>query len=419
LLDIGCYEVSLGDTLGIGTAANVKELLQELLMVVPVCKLAGHFHDTYGQAIANVLESYRMGIRTFDSSISGLGGCPFAKGATGNLSTEDLVYTLHNMGISTGVDMSKLVVTGTWISRALGIPNGSRSGAALAAKASFSDILEASTPVIKWKLQNSTHEYQVYRSGPNVKVCLARPKNGNALTASMIRDLTALFQQLSLDKGIFRIVLTGEGKFFCTGMDLTNDSGTPHEQFTDLRCLFEAVDNCPQTTIAAVNGPCFGGGVGLAFVCDLRIFTSKATVKLSEVQLGLCPAVISKYLIREWGFNFARAAMLTAREVSPSELAALHLIYAVVKDNETLEAKINTLLGDLKLCAPRASGFCKELVKVAWENAGGETQNRVIEGSFDKMMANGSESQHALMLFRQGKRGVDWDTLVLPKLHKL
>ncbi|KAH6664261.1 3-hydroxy-3-methylglutaryl-coenzyme A lyase/3-methylglutaconyl-coenzyme A hydratase [Halenospora varia] len=421
LLDHGCYEVSLGDTLGVGTVADVKRLLEELLKTIPASKLAGHFHDTYGQAIANVLQSYQMGIRTFDSSVAGLGGCPFAVGAKGNLSTEDLVYTLHSMGVSTGVDLSKLVSTGAWISQALGIPNGSRAGAALTAKISGPDVSKpsASKPKRNWKLVGSTNEYQVHRSGPNIKVCLTRPKNGNALTSSMIKGLTALFQKLAQDKSVFRIVLAGEGKFFCTGMDLSKDAGTPDERFSNLKGLFEAIDDCPQTTIAAVNGPCFGGGVGLAFVCDLRILTSGATVKLSEAQLGLCPAVISKYVIREWGINFARAAMLTAREVAPSELAALHVIYAVVKDGKALQGKVEDLLDDLRFSAPRASGLCKDLVRSAWRDAGGEGQDRTIRASFDAMMAEGSESTHALTLFQQGKRGIDWDVFTRPRPSKL
>ncbi|KAH8652653.1 hypothetical protein BGZ60DRAFT_533515 [Tricladium varicosporioides] len=421
LLDHGCYEVSLGDTLGIGTVADVKRLLEELLKTIPASKLAGHFHDTYGQAISNVLQSYQMGIRTFDSSIAGLGGCPFAVGATGNLSTEDLVYTLHSMGVSTGVDLSKLVSTGTWISQVLGIPNGSRAGAALATKYSSLDVSRTLPNKLRrnWKVIGSANEYQVHRSGPNIKVCLTRPKNGNSLTKSMAKGLTTLFRKLAQDTSVFRIVLTGEGKFFCTGMDLSKDAGTPDERFLNLKHLFDAIDNCPQTTIAAVNGPCFGGGVGLAFVCDLRIFTSKATVKLSEAQLGLCPAVISKYIIREWGINFARASMLTAREVAPSELAALHVIYAVVEDGNALQGKVEDLLDDLKFSAPHASGLCKDLVRIAWRDAGGERQEKTIRASFDAMMAEGSESTHALALFQQGRRRIDWDVFTRSKSSKL
>ena len=134
LLQMGCYEVGLGDTLGVGIPSKTKRLLELLLKHIPANKLAGHFHDTYGQAVANVIAAYDMGIRSFDSSVAGLGGCPYAKGAKGNLATEDMVYTFEESGISTGIDLQKLSAVGDWISKQLGLPNSSRAGAALVAK---------------------------------------------------------------------------------------------------------------------------------------------------------------------------------------------------------------------------------------------------------------------------------------------
>ena len=120
LLGLGCSEVSLGDTIGVGTAGGVESLLTALFRAgVPASSLALHCHDTYGQALANVLRGYQMGIRTFDSSIAGLGGCPYAAGASGNLATEDLVYMLHGLGAETGCDLDQLVMTGAWISQVL------------------------------------------------------------------------------------------------------------------------------------------------------------------------------------------------------------------------------------------------------------------------------------------------------------
>ena len=167
LLEAGCYEVSLGDTLGVGTPADVARLLKTMLRTLPVDRLAGHFHDTYGQAIANVMQAFQMGIRTFDSSIAGLGGCPFAKGAKGNLSTEDLVYSLEGMGIRTGVNLNDLAAIGTWISKQLKLPNGSRAGAALTAKAEATST-SATTPQLPtrtWTTLQTTDEYQASRSG--------------------------------------------------------------------------------------------------------------------------------------------------------------------------------------------------------------------------------------------------------------
>lgn len=131
LLDMGCYEVSLGDTIGTGTPVFTQQLLDVLLADIPAEKLAVHFHDTYGQALANILVAVQNGIAVVDSSVAGLGGCPYAKGASGNVATEDVLYMLHGMGIETGIDLQQLVATGRWISEHLGRPNGSKVGRAL------------------------------------------------------------------------------------------------------------------------------------------------------------------------------------------------------------------------------------------------------------------------------------------------
>jgi hydroxymethylglutaryl-CoA lyase len=131
---LGCYEVSVADTLGTATPTAVLRMLEAVSAAVPVERLAGHFHDTYGMAIANVHASYGFGLRVFDSAVAGLGGCPYAKGATGNVATEDVVYLLQGMGVDTGVDLDRLVACGQWISAALGRPNGSRVGRAMMAR---------------------------------------------------------------------------------------------------------------------------------------------------------------------------------------------------------------------------------------------------------------------------------------------
>ncbi|UXV17695.1 hydroxymethylglutaryl-CoA lyase [Pseudomonas fluorescens] len=126
LYAMGCYEVSLGDTIGTGTAGATRQLFEVVGAQVPRDKLAGHFHDTYGQAIANIYASLLEGITVFDSSIAGLGGCPYAKGASGNVATEDVVYLLNGLGIDTGVDLQALIRAGLQISQVLGRPTGSR-----------------------------------------------------------------------------------------------------------------------------------------------------------------------------------------------------------------------------------------------------------------------------------------------------
>lgn len=126
LHEMGCYEVSLGDTIGTGTAGDTRRLFEVVSAVVPRAQLAGHFHDTYGQALANVYASLLEGISVFDSSVAGLGGCPYAKGATGNIATEDVLYLLQGLGIETGIDLERLIAAGQRISTVLGRTNGSR-----------------------------------------------------------------------------------------------------------------------------------------------------------------------------------------------------------------------------------------------------------------------------------------------------
>ncbi|OCR21559.1 hydroxymethylglutaryl-CoA lyase [Pseudomonas syringae] len=134
LLAMGCYEISLGDTIGTGTPGATRDLIDVVAGQIPRGKLAGHFHDTYGQALANVYASLLEGIEVFDSSIAGLGGCPYAKGASGNVATEDVLYMLNGLGIDTGVDLDKLISAGQRICQVLGRDTGSR-----VAKARLSD----------------------------------------------------------------------------------------------------------------------------------------------------------------------------------------------------------------------------------------------------------------------------------------
>ncbi|WP_382327360.1 hydroxymethylglutaryl-CoA lyase [Hydrogenophaga sp. UC242_50] len=134
LQEMGCQEISLGDTIGVGTPASVTAMLEACLRHLPAAQLAGHFHDTYGMAVANVAASLAMGLRTFDSSVSGLGGCPYAAGASGNVATEDLVYLLHGQGLRTGIDLDQLVAVSDWISVVLQRSPGSRVTRALLAR---------------------------------------------------------------------------------------------------------------------------------------------------------------------------------------------------------------------------------------------------------------------------------------------
>ena len=135
LYAMGCYEITIADTIGTGTPGKTRAVIEAVAKHIPVEKLAGHFHDTYGQALANTLAALECGVATFDSSVAGLGGCPYAKGATGNVASEDVLYMLDGLGIETGVDMGKLIDAGGFICRELGRETLSRAARAIAARA--------------------------------------------------------------------------------------------------------------------------------------------------------------------------------------------------------------------------------------------------------------------------------------------
>ncbi|EXJ75365.1 uncharacterized protein A1O5_02061 [Cladophialophora psammophila CBS 110553] len=417
-LNMGCYEVGLGDTVGVGTPKDTQILLELLLKHVSPNLLAGHFHDTYGQAIANVSRAYDMGIRSFDSSVAGLGGCPYARGAKGNLATEDLIYTLEKSGVSTGVDLDQLTSVGDWISQQIKVPNSSRAGTALLAKRTSTSVPVGQTqPLVPrrvWTTMESNMNYTVARSRNGVKITLTRSKNGNAMTRPMLEGLTATFRSLAQDRTVFHIVLDAEGKYFCTGMDLSSDTEKSETQgqgsyYSVVADLFSAIDSVPQTTVAVINGPCYGGGVGLGMVCDIRLASGRSRWTLSEIKLGLAPAIISKYLAREWGTSFLREAMLTGREILPAELLRIGAIHAISDDSgDGLNTMLDVTLEQLSRAAPGAGAKCKQLLKLAWTNAGGAQQDALIQKLFNEMVAAGSEGEYGMAQFQKRVKDVDW-----------
>ncbi|KWR78002.1 hydroxymethylglutaryl-CoA lyase [Cupriavidus sp. IDO] len=132
--DLGCDEIDIADTIGVGTPVQVREVMRAAATEFPVERISGHFHDTYGQALPNILASLEVGVGIFHASVAGLGGCPYAKGATGNVATEDVLYMLHGMGLHTGIELDEVVRAGDFISQAIGRSNNSRVGKALLAK---------------------------------------------------------------------------------------------------------------------------------------------------------------------------------------------------------------------------------------------------------------------------------------------
>lgn len=411
-LDMGCYEVGLGDTLGTGTPKDTENLLNVLLKRVPAARIAGHFHDTYGQGIANIVRAYDMGIRTFDSSIAGLGGCPYAPGAKGNVATEDVVYTLEKMGVHTGVDLDRLINVGQWVSDELGRPYGSRVGSAMVAKRASVRKSETRGTKRSWSLVEDKKEYRVSRAGTAVKVTLSRPSNGNALTNGMLEGLTNLFTSIAQDPSVYHIVIESEGKYFCTGMDLsggtnTAEMSTESNYYAKVLALFEAIDHAPQTTIALVNGPCFGGGVGITFACDVRFAAPSARWTLSEVKIGVSPAIISKYLVREWGASTAREGMLSGREIKCDELLRIGALHGVTED---LNAKLDDYLDQLQKCGPRSAAVNKELTRLGWAGPESRAQADFVEEVFGNMMTSGSEGEYGIGQFRNKIKDFSWES---------
>lgn len=282
-----------------------------------------------------------------------------------------------------------------------------------------------SATALVWDLAEHTNELDTYRSGANLKIVLNRPQNGNALTTDMVTQIIQCFRCSAEDPTISRIILTAKGKFFCTGMDLGRSStgvgkggDVASNEFKKFTELFDTIDKSPKVTIACVNGPCYAGGVGLAFACDIRLAVSHAKLTLSEVRLGLCPAIISKYVAREWGLAFMREAMLSGRSIAMSELKAIGAIHGLAQDISGLQMLLDSYLADLRSCAPGASTMCKRTVQAAWSYAGTDEQNNVIQHIFEDMMRPDAESSIGLRNFRSKKRSTDWDSLQLsrPKL---
>ncbi|KAM5385584.1 hypothetical protein ACJZ2D_000783 [Fusarium nematophilum] len=276
------------------------------------------------------------------------------------------------------------------------------------------------TMSLQWALDSQHHDIAIYRSGTNRKVILQRPRNGNALTTAMVAQLTTFYRNAAKDKSISRIVLTAEGKFFCTGMDLGKSStavskgdDAASNEYQKFVGLFEAIQEAPQVTIACINGPCYAGGIGLAFSCDVRLGVSSANVTLSEVKLGLCPAIISKYLVREWGPALTREAMLSGRAVSMAELKSIGAVHGLAEDVSGLVQLLDSYLMRLRTCAPGASAMCKEVVRAAYKEGGESRQDGVIRRVFESMMRPGSESSIGVRNF-QAKRKTDWDSLDRP-----
>jgi hydroxymethylglutaryl-CoA lyase len=369
---MGCYEVSLGDTTGAGTPAKVATLIRYLEKNgIPLERLAGHFHDTYGQAVANVLQAYICGIRVFDASVGGLGGCPFAPGAKGNVATEDVVLMFQNAGIQTGVNLTELVATGNWINQQV------RGSSLESLRSDFSsDIFDVSKQksqlrekelrlpsfrpmsmkYLKASLNRVKYADEIrFLQGENgdLKIILNRPNRGNMLTRSMITSLIKCLKTYHNNPSVSRIAITGTGPYFCAGVDMKREStennvGTAERNtsFDLLIQLFEMIDQYPKPVIACLNGYACGAGVALAFACDERIMIQTATINLSPTrEKNLLTDLITRYFSstttkeeKEWPMK------LSARPITGSELQILGLVTEVAENKKDMQLKLENYL---------------------------------------------------------------------------
>ncbi|OLL22220.1 3-hydroxypropionyl-coenzyme A dehydratase [Neolecta irregularis DAH-3] len=235
------------------------------------------------------------------------------------------------------------------------------------------------------------------------------PESYNALTAPAIAILLNHLAALAANPQIRIIVITGGGPFFCTGMDLTTVTEHNPQQPPVIQTLFEAVDRSPKTTIALINGSCYGGGVGLAFACDIRIALPSVTFNLSEVKRGLAPATISRYLVREWGTTLAREAMITGRPVPASEMLSRGLIQYIARDLQDARNKVADYTEMIRTSAPKAISLCKELTRSVSSESHADS-SKLISETFNDLMSPSEEAQHGLQEFRKtkSKTKIDW-----------
>lgn len=377
LLEMGCYEVSLGDTTGAGTPAKVATLIRYLEKNgIPLNRLAGHFHDTYGQAVANVLQAYICGIRVFDASVGGLGGCPFAPGAKGNVATEDVVLMFENAGIQTGINLTELVATGNWINQQVrGSSESLRSGYSsdtlkVLQKESQPREKELRLPSfrpmsmkhMKASLTRVKHADKIrflQSEGGDLKIILNRPNRGNMLTTSMLTQIIKCLKTYQSNSSVNRVVITGTGSYFCAGVDLKRESSenSAHKNaaaaerntaFDLLVQLFDIIDQYPKPVIACLNGHACGAGVALALACDERIMIQTATINLiPKKEKNMLSDLLSRtrYFIsattkEEEGWP----RKLSARPISGSELQVLGLVTEIAEGKKDMQTKLESYL---------------------------------------------------------------------------
>ncbi|MCL6631703.1 MAG: hydroxymethylglutaryl-CoA lyase [Alicyclobacillus herbarius] len=370
LLEMGVDELSIGDTIGVAVPTQVEHLLSELAPHIPLSRVALHFHDTRGTALANIYAALEVGVSTFDASIGGLGGCPYAPGATGNVATEDVLYMLEGMGVATEIDTNRLMEVSEWLESELGRPldsHASRVARSARMMRSASESPHASGQA-KGKekqasvdLQSSSAEPLLLRQelddGQIVVLTLNRPRQRNALSQSL---LARLEEELQRPKTLRARVLifTGNGSAFCAGADLkerrTMDDQAVLRAVARIRGFVAAVARLPMPVITAIHGAALGGGLELALAADIRLCTEDAVFGLPETTLAIIPgAGGTQRLPRLIGPARAKELIYTGRRIDGKMALSIGLVNQVV-DSSALMSTAVALARDIAQSGPLA-----------------------------------------------------------------
>ncbi len=340
LFSMGCYEISLGDTIGRGTPETISAMLEAVLKNVAAAKLAGHYHDTGNRALDNIAASIEFGLRVFDASAGGLGGCPFAPGAKGNVATGAVVELLESRGFATGIDRQQLAVA-----------------------SEFARSLRK-TRAMTWQTVN----VQIDARGVAL-LELAQPEKRNALSARMIAELAEAANWLASDSAVRAVVLAGSGKTFCAGGDLSwmqaqiaADRETRMREARKLAMMLQTLNTMARPLIGRVHGDAFGGGVGLMCVCDTVAACDAAKFGFTETRLGLIPATIGPYVVARLGEGMARRVFMSARIFDAAEACRIGLVAEVVPQDQ-LDAAVERQVRPYLSAAPGAVGAAKSLAR--------------------------------------------------------
>ncbi len=372
LLNHGAYEVSLGDTTGIGTIESLKELHAALMSYgIPKDKIVWHFHDPEGKAAHLVEWCYKHGYSRFDSSTGGIGGSSNAGVKAKNISTEDMEQCAKALEAPTGIVRDKLLIAADFVLRKLGMAERSLfyvPGEVVAAEAKpYDGSANVTNDDSKYKFANLKIGVKTDKNGKNIaSVSLNKKDKLNAFDDAVIQDITLAFRELGQESGVDAIMLCGEGSAFCSGGDLTwmqrMIGYTKEENIADAKKLFdmyEMIKKCPKPTIARVHGIAYAGALGLIAACDHSVAAGGTEFCISEVKLGLRPSTICAFLLDKLGAHNMRV-LATSGDVFYANRASDYGLIGDVVPLENLNSKV-------EYAASIAASIGKEALRDSFE----------------------------------------------------